>query len=205
MPSALPSLPVGMPAAVPLPGNGLSPAAPVPAGGTPKPQDLLLLIRQGVANQDKAAVKTALQMATQLGTPIEAPILDMIRQWLGEDAFSSVMAKSPPTPTVIPAKAGPSATAPETVVKAKAPVTVPAQPPLVLIREGVAKQDKGMVRAALRMAVEQGTQIDKPVLDMQKFWRESGFGMSVLGESARGLDALNGGFGSGFLKRTRGA
>lgn len=151
--------------------NGVPPAQVGPGpDNTPKPQDVLLLIRQGVANQDKAAVKTALQYATQMGTPIEAPILDMLRQWLGEDTFSSVMAKSPPTPTVVPAKAGAPVSAPEPVVKAKAAVAVPAQPPLVVIREGVAKQDKGLVRAALRMAVEQGTQIDKPVLDMLRKW-----------------------------------
>ncbi|OLQ05421.1 hypothetical protein AK812_SmicGene11399 [Symbiodinium microadriaticum] len=170
-PGMPPALPVGMPSAVPVPMNGVPPAQVGPGpDNTPKPQDVLLLIRQGVANQDKAAVKTALQYATQMGTPIEAPILDMLRQWLGEDTFSSVMAKSPPTPTVVPAKAGAPVSAPEPVVKAKAAVAVPAQPPLVVIREGVAKQDKGLVRAALRMAVEQGTQIDKPVLDMLRKW-----------------------------------
>jgi len=66
-------------------------------------------------------------------------------------------------PAVIPPKA-------ESVAKVKAAVPVPTQPPLVLIREGVAKQDRGSVRAALRMAVEQGTQIDAPVLDMLRKW-----------------------------------
>lgn len=44
------------------------------------------MIRQGVASQDRGAVKNALQLAHQLGTPIEPPILEMLRKWLGEEA-----------------------------------------------------------------------------------------------------------------------
>ena len=116
------------------------------------------MIRQGVAGQDRQAVRSALELARQLQTPIEQPILDarailgdefserskclhlrvqqdarsaedMLKKWLGEDAFNAAMG------------------APK--------AAQPGQPPLVLIREGVAAQNKDAVRSALRLAVEQ--------------------------------------------------
>ena len=87
------------------------------------------MIRQGVAGQDRQAVRSALELARQLQTPIEQPILDMLKKWLGEEAFNAAMAPKA-------ASQG-------------------SQPPLVLIREGVAAQNKDAVRSALRLAVEQ--------------------------------------------------
>lgn len=133
-----------------------------------------MMIRQGVAKQDRVAVKNALQLAYQLKTPIEPPILEMLKKWLGEEAFNAAMGKAPP-PAPAPAEP-PAATA-------KAPPGGAPAPPLVLIREGVAAQNKDAVRAALRTAVQQDTQIDAPVLEMLRKW---------LGEDDEALNTLAG-------------
>ena len=138
------------------------PLLPTPAPAPAQGKDVLLMIRQGVSKQDRTAVKNALQLAYQLQTPIEAPILDMLKKWLGDDAFNAAMGKAPPKADPVAAKQ------PET--SSKVPKAAPSQPPLVLIREGVAAQNKDAVRSALRMAVAQETQIDAPVLEMLRKW-----------------------------------
>jgi len=65
----------------------------------------------------------------------EAPILDMLKKWLGDDAFNAAMGKAPPKADPVAAKQ------PET--SSKVPKAAPSQPPLVLIREGVAAQTPG--------------------------------------------------------------
>ena len=55
-------------------------------------QDVLLMIRQGVAKQDRTAVKNALQLAYQLQTPIEACQETAESQGVGaaEGSFTSI-------------------------------------------------------------------------------------------------------------------
>ncbi|CAJ1438919.1 unnamed protein product [Effrenium voratum] len=144
------------------------PPVKMPAAAA-KPQDVLLMIRQGVASQDRGAVKNALQLAHQLGTPIEPPILEMLRKWLGEEAFNAATGKAPGLAPMAPIAPAPLAPAPLAPLAEREPER-PNQPPLVVIREGVAEQNREKVRNALRLAVEQGTQIDAPVLEMLRKW-----------------------------------
>ena len=121
-------------------------------------------------------LRNALQLAHQMGTPIEPPILEMLKKWLGEEAFYAAIGQQPPA-----AKQPPAATPAAQAQSAGPSAPRVNQPPLVLIREGVAAQNKEAVRSALRMAVEQDTQIDAPVLEMLRKW---------LGEDDEALQTL---------------
>eukprot|EP00931_Biecheleriopsis_adriatica_P031152 TRINITY_DN18296_c0_g1_i1.p1 TRINITY_DN18296_c0_g1~~TRINITY_DN18296_c0_g1_i1.p1 ORF type:complete len:445 (+),score=144.00 TRINITY_DN18296_c0_g1_i1:101-1336(+) len=163
-----------------VPGAGTAPgagaatgAAPGAAPGAVVPQEILMKIRQGVAAQDKPAVQLALQTAMQQGIAIEKPIMDMLRQWLGEATFTAIVSGSgqakakPAFPPVPPGSAAQQASQPPQ--------------PLVMIRQGVAAQDKNGVRNALRLALQQGTKIEAAVCSMLRQW---------LGEDDEALNAL---------------
>jgi len=180
------------------------PSASAPAQGTPAPSgstDVLIMIRQGVAAQDKPKVMSALQMAQHLGTTIDPPIMKMLQQWLGAEIFASLMSPSSKAPPAsVPANVvSPSPIVPQTQMGTAQPAqTLPAASfaksgavpsgmgarpqPLMLIRQGVASQDKAGVRYALRLALQEGTTIDKAVCDMLRQW---------LGENDEALNLLS--------------
>eukprot|EP00933_Yihiella_yeosuensis_P004810 TRINITY_DN10920_c0_g1_i1.p1 TRINITY_DN10920_c0_g1~~TRINITY_DN10920_c0_g1_i1.p1 ORF type:complete len:540 (+),score=180.55 TRINITY_DN10920_c0_g1_i1:120-1622(+) len=158
--SFTPSL--GMPGSMQVPMAAATPAMASTGPAVTSPgASALALIRQGVAAQDKQAVIAALQMAQQQGTVIEAPVMNMLKQWLGNEVFAAAQA---PVPTPLPQAAAPSA----------APVTA-GNPPgnqnaLLMIRQGVAAQDKAAVRSALQLARQQGATLEPAVQAMLKQW-----------------------------------
>mmetsp|Transcript_52178 Transcript_52178/g.93581 ORF Transcript_52178/g.93581 Transcript_52178/m.93581 type:complete len:484 (-) Transcript_52178:70-1521(-) len=189
-----PVMPAGM-------ASGLGSMEPAPGGPAPSGStDLLIMIRQGVAVQDKPKVIAALQMAQHLGTAIDPPIMNMLRQWLGDEIFASVMVSSTKAPPSVPPKAASPSIPPmgmaqqtqmpstNTAAFAKTAAGSPGgcgvrPQPLMLIRQGVAAQDKAGVRYALRLAVQEGSTIDKAVCDMLRQW---------LGENDEALNLLSG-------------
>lgn len=178
-------IPPGLqPSGISAPGGAApqGPTQPGPAQPAVAPaaahQDVLIQIRQGVASHDKEGVKKALAIARQQNTQIDAGILNMLKQWLGEEAFNAAMTGSvqqsqPKTPAAkAPAAKAPDPSSASTAPVAKAQPLVPAAKaqPLVLIRQGVASQDKSSVRAALRIALQEGTSIEPAVCDMLQQW-----------------------------------
>lgn len=172
--------------------------APPKAESAVGPHPTLLLIREGIAAQNKDSVRSAMAMAIKAQVPIEPKILTMLQQWLGDEQLPSAH-----QPAGSPPSSGCSVTSQSTLCETATPVVARASvqgtclphtakahrvapdgsdacgqpdsvgtphPALLMIRDGIASQCKTTVRAALAAATKAQVHIEPQVHTMLMQW-----------------------------------
>mmetsp|Transcript_35244 Transcript_35244/g.64427 ORF Transcript_35244/g.64427 Transcript_35244/m.64427 type:complete len:578 (+) Transcript_35244:119-1852(+) len=170
------------------------PTRPEPvANGAPHPS--LLLIRQGIAAQDKAAVRAAMAAAEAAGVQIEAGMRAMLFQWLGDAPLPvATPAGVPDSGAQVASGAvghtglGTSASAAESPPAGV--VESSPHPALLQIREGIASQNRDAVRAAVASARAAQVVIEPRLYNMIMQWLSEGASQTENREMAPPAGAL---------------
>lgn len=136
--------------------------------------NLLATIRAGIAKEDRAGVKAAVEAAKEKGVVLESHIQQMLDRWLPvpTDSDPPVEPSTAPQPVQTPVLPQQSPPATASTVEAKPATTSSAasQPILTLIRVGIANEDRAAVRSAVAAAAAGGIVLEPHVQEMLKKW-----------------------------------
>lgn len=169
-------LPGGGPEETSSEGAPKEPTAPVsqPSGKSALTANLLATIRAGIAKEDRAGVRAAVEAAKKQGVVLESHIQQMLDRWLPVPTDSDPPAKpstasQPAQHAALPQQPVPAA-APTEEAKPAASSSAASQPILALIRVGIANEDRAAVRSAVSAAAAGGIVLEPHVQDMLKKW-----------------------------------